>query len=102
MVLGLEKYRAKPNARERSYHLWLMDAYPCACGCGKPSTVVHHPLTRHPDQRWRRDHEFVVPMDGFCHMALHRTGSEQSFRPEVQFDEKAWQFRARAYDAGAL
>lgn len=72
------KYNAIPTKREREYHLWLMREYPCACGCGCPSTVVHHPLTRHPEQRWRRDHEFVVPMNGICHMKLHRIGSEKA------------------------
>lgn len=96
------KYNPDPTAREKAYHLWLMDAYPCVCGCGAVSGVVHHPLTRHPEQRWRRDHEFVVPMHGFCHMRLHQCGSELKFRPEISFAEKAWQFRARGYDQGFL
>lgn len=96
------KYNATPTAREKAYHLWLIDTFDCACGCGAVSGVVHHPLTRHPDQRWRRDHEFVVPMHGFCHMRLHQNGNEQKFRPEVNFAEKAWQFRSYGYDAGVL
>ena len=96
------KYNARPSEREQTYHLWLMDAFECACGCGRKSSVVHHPLTRHPEQRWRRDHEYVVPMDGNCHMELHRCGNEQRFRAHVRFDELAWQFRARGYDAGFL
>ena len=96
------KYNAVPTAREKGYHLWLMDTFDCACGCGAVSGVVHHPLTRHPDQRWRRDHEFVVPMHSFCHMRLHQVGNELKFRPDVRFAEKAWGYRARGYDAGVL
>lgn len=96
------KYNATPTAREKAYHLWLIDAFDCACGCGAVSGVVHHPLTRHPDQRWRRDHEFVVPMHGFCHMRLHQCGNEQKWKPEISLAEKAWQFRARGYDQGYL
>ena len=96
------KYNARPSEREQTYHLWLMDAFACSCGFGRKSSVVHHPLTRHPDQRWRRGHEYVVPMDGNCHMALHRCGNEQAFRPDIRFDELAWQYRARGYDAGFL
>ena len=90
-----ERYNAVPNARERAFHLWLMDAYPCVCGCGYAAGEVHHPLDRHPLQRWRRDHEFVVPMFWQCHRAVHRAGSDQ-------FAEKAWQYRAYGLDAGYL
>lgn len=97
-----ERYNPRPTEREQGYHLWLMDAFPCVCGCGRRATVVHHPLTRHPEQRWRRDHEFVVPMDGGCHMELHRAGNERKFRPSICFAEKAYGFRARGYDQGFL
>lgn len=95
------KYNATPTPRERRYHRWLINAFPCVC-CGAVSGVVHHPLTRHPEQRWRRDHEFVVPMDGFCHMALHQCGNEQLWKPDLRLDELAWQFRADGYDRGHL
>lgn len=85
------KYNPTPNARERKFHLWLMDAYPCACGCGRPATEVHHPLQRHPAQRWRRDHTFVVPLWWECHREVHRHGSDT-------FAERAWQFRSYGFD----
>jgi len=94
-MLGRPKYNPTPTARERRFHLWLMDAYPCACGCGRPATEVHHPLERHPEQRWRRDHEFVVPMWWECHREVHRQGSDT-------FAGRAWQFRAYGLDAGFL
>lgn len=86
------KYNPIPTKREREYHLWLMSEYPCACGCGERSAVVHHPLTRHPEQRWRRDHEFVVPMTDHCHRALHAMGKESLFS-DVDFSGLAWWFR---------
>lgn len=72
-----EKYNPTPTKRERAYHLWLMEGCPCSCGCGGPSTCVHHPLEEHPEQRWRRDHEYVVPMTDGCHRALHARGHER-------------------------
>lgn len=91
------KYNATPTAREKTYHEWLMETFPCACGCGQAATVVHHPLTRHPRQRWRRDHEFVVPMNGGCHMDLHGRG----FEPE-EFADLAFWHRHNAMELGKL
>ena len=96
-----EKYNPTPTAREKAYHLWLMEEYPCACGCGERSTVVHHPLTEHPEQRWRRDHEFVVPMTGHCHMALHAMGREHLFS-DVDFAAHAFGYRRDGIEAGKL
>ena len=95
------KYNATPTKREREYHLWLMDTFPCSCGCREVSETVHHPLTRHPEQRWRRDHEFVVPMTDHCHRALHALGSEILFTHK-DFAAMAAEFRAVGYKAGKL
>lgn len=78
-----EKYNREPNAREKAYHIWLMETYPCVCGCGKQSTIVHHPLQEHPDQRWRRDHEYVVPMNGYCHFDLHQKRGTDEYAEEA-------------------
>ena len=94
-MLGRPKYNPRPSVQERRFHEWLMDAFPCACGCGRVATEVHHPLQRHPSQRWRRDHEFVVPLWWECHREDHRHGSDT-------FAEKAWQFRSYGIDAGQL
>ena len=90
-----ERYNPKPTARERAYHIYLIETYPCSCGCGRPSTEVHHPLERHPEQRWRRDHTFVVPIWWECHREVHRHGSDQ-------FAEQAWQYREAGIDEGKL
>jgi hypothetical protein len=96
-----EKYNPTPTKREREYHEWLMAEYPCACGCGGRSTVVHHPLTRHPEQRWRRDHEYVVPMTDHCHRALHAMGREDLFT-DRDFATAAFEFRVAGYEEGKL
>lgn len=94
------RYNPTPTKREKDYHAWLMENFPCACGCGGQSTVVHHPLERHWGQRWRRDHEFVVPMNGFCHMDLHRKGSETGRFEGMS--AKAFRFRKQAIEGGKL
>jgi hypothetical protein len=96
-----EKYNPTPTRREREYHLWLMQEHPCICGCGEPSATVHHPLTRHPAQRWRRDHEFVVPMTDHCHRALHAMGRESLFS-DINFAAEAWFCRKAGLRAGQL
>ena len=96
------KYKAKPSAIQKAYHQWLMDTFGCFCGCERRSTVVHHPLTRHPQQQWRRDHEFVVPMYWACHVALHQCGSEQKYRPDLDFADGAYHFRQQGLGAGQL
>lgn len=95
------KYNPTPTAREKAYHLWLIDEFHCVCGCGDPSQCVHHPLTRHPAQRWRRDHEFVVPMTDHCHRALHAMGMESLFT-DKNLAAEAWFYRADGRKAGKL
>jgi hypothetical protein len=96
------KYNATPTEREKAYHEWLMDAYDCICGCGGKATFVHHPLERHPAQRWRRDHEFVVPMTDHCHRALHAEGSEAKYDPDNDYPSEALAYRALAKSGGLL
>lgn len=95
------KYNPTPTVREKEYHVWLMDEFPCACGCGEASGTVHHPLEEHPDQRWRRDHEFVIPMTDHCHRALHAMGRESLFS-DRDFAALAAGFRNAGYEAGKL
>lgn len=95
------KYNATPTAKEREYHIWLMDAHDCIC-CGRRATFVHHPLVRHPEQRWRRDHEFVVPMTDECHRALHAAGSEAKYDPDNDYASAAAFYRALGKACGLL
>lgn len=97
-----EKYNPTPTARELRFHHWLIENFLCVCGCGNVSEHVHHPLERHPTQRWRRDHEFVVPMRAVCHMALHSAGSEARFDPATDYPAEAAQCRQLAIEAGKL
>jgi hypothetical protein len=97
-----ERYNATPSAREKAYHIWLMETFPCICGCHAPSTIVHHPLTEHPEQGRRRNHEYVVPMNGHCHMRLHSVGDEWMWRPDLPLGELAHWFRREAIQEGKL
>lgn len=85
----------KLTAREKRYHLALIDDSICVCGCGRQATLVHHPLQEHPDQRTRRNHEYVVPMYWECHDRLHRHGSDQ-------YADAAAEYRAKALESGML
>lgn len=72
-----ERYRPRPNSKERRYHAMIMEK-PCM-GCGiEPAGVAHHPLMKSPLQRYRRDHEFVVPVCHNCHTEIHdHIGNEE-------------------------
>lgn len=71
------KYQPNPNAAEKRHHLAVMEL-PCM-GCGsEPSGVAHHPLMESPLQRWRRDHEFVVPVCHTCHAEIHDSYGDEA------------------------
>jgi len=73
-----EQYNPRPNAKEKRFHLWLMDM-PCeACGID-PCGVFHHLLTDTPEKRWDRDHEMGLALCDPCHRELHRNGNEQAW-----------------------
>ena len=97
-----ERYNPRPTERERQFHIWLMDTFPCACGCGGQATVVHHVLGSHPAKRWRRDHAVVVPMTAEHHMKLHAMGSERLFDPDQDYGERAANFKQMAMELGKL
>jgi hypothetical protein len=95
------RYNPVPTAQEKAYHLWLMERL-CVCGCGRQATLVHHPLTRHGSQRWRRDHEYAVPMANECHVALHMCGNEKVWRSDLALDDIAHGLRIAAVREGVL
>ena len=96
------KYNPEPTKREKAFHLWLMENFACVCGCGRGSTVVHHPLNRHPNQRWRRDHEYVVPMFFECHNELHGVGNERKWRDDLCLPLEAAEYRWSGYQERLL
>ena len=93
------KYNPVPNAKERRHHERLMNL-PCLA-CGGAGGVVHHVLTRHFEKRWRRDHEWVLPMDDNCHRALHACGNEREW---CEFDpvNEAAMLRLESIQEGIL
>ena len=77
-----DKYNPIPNAKERRHHIRVM-ALPCM-GCkAEPAGVAHHPLMQSPLQRWRRDHEFAVPVCDTCHRDIHDV-----FGNEIEWADK--------------
>jgi hypothetical protein len=79
-----EKYNPKPNAREMRHHIRLCNL-PCIA-CGGAGGVFHHLLSEATGKRWRRDHEFGLPMCDHCHRALHAHGDERTWCQVQGFD----------------
>ena len=96
-----DKYHAKPNARELRFHLWLIENVPCVHS-DMNAECVHHILQSHPAKRWRRDHEFVVPMTNEAHIALHAAGSERAFDSDKDYGELAIECHKLATEEGVL
>ena len=70
-----DKYNPTPSAKEKRFHLWMMEM-PCeACGA-YPCGVFHHLLTETGHKRWRRDHEMGLPLCDPCHRDLHAYANE--------------------------
>jgi len=70
-----EQYNPRPTAKEKRFHLWLMDM-PCeACGI-EPCGVFHHLMSEIDGKRWDRDHEVGISLCDPCHRELHRSGDE--------------------------
>lgn len=80
------KYNPTPNARELRHHIRLINL-PCIA-CKGVGGVFHHLLSSATGKRWRRDHEYGLPMCHDCHCALHAHG-----------DERAWCI-VQGFDAG--
>jgi hypothetical protein len=78
------RYNLTPNAKERAHHERLI-AMPCIC-CGREGGVFHHLLSRADGMRWRRDHEWGLPMRDECHRALHAHGNERVWCEGKGFD----------------
>ena len=88
-----QKYNPKRNAREQRHWEWVSEQ-PCM-GCGSQSGPPHHPLMESPDQRWRRDHEFIVPICPPCHTEIHdEFGNEEKWA-----ESKGWQLPVRVAEA---
>jgi len=96
------KYNPVPNAKERRHHERLI-SMPCIA-CKGSGGVAHHVLTAHFEKRWRRDHEWVLPMCDSCHRALHSHGDEQRWCNALGFDpiHEAEILRHESINAGVL
>ena len=97
-----EKYNPKPNARELRHHVRLCNL-PCIA-CGGAGGVFHHLLSEATGKRWRRDHEYGLPMCDHCHRALHAHGDERTWCQVQGFDPsiEAGLHRLESIQAGIL
>ncbi len=83
-----DKYKPTPSAKEKRFHLALMDM-PCTA-CGRdPCGVFHHLLTDAPEKRHRRDHELGLNLCDPCHRDLHADGDEWAWCAARGFDPVA-------------
>jgi hypothetical protein len=82
-------YAVQPTAAQKRYHGALRRFHPggpyrpCQCGCGRPGGTIHHILADMPGKVRKRDHWFVVALNGGCHNgrsdSIHLLGSEAKF-----------------------
>lgn len=80
-----EQYNPTPTAREKRFHLALMEL-PChACGM-EPCGVFHHLLTETTEKRWRRDHKMGIELCDPCHRDLHDSADEWAWCVARGFD----------------
>lgn len=70
-----------PTAKEKRFHLWVMEKPCCVKGCNRPS-IAHHEKQPYPLPR--RDHMFVVNICDPHHRELH---TDLSWRLEKFFDK---------------
>ena len=98
-----EQYNPRPSAKEKRFHLWLMDG-PCqTCGI-EPCGVFHHLLTEITDKRWDRDHEVGLGLCDPCHRELHGSGNELAWCNSMGLDPvvAAWDNRAFGKQRGFI
>jgi hypothetical protein len=71
--------------------------------CGRDA-VAHHVMQDCLGKRWRRDHEFVVPLCNDCHGDLHLNDSETAWQDSFSLDlpRIAEDLRDGSYEEGIL
>lgn len=99
------KYSPVMNAAEKR-HKARVKSLPCV-GCGVVGrTDAHHTLLSIPGKRWRRDHEFLVPVCPDCHQGpngIHGIGNELTWCERNGVDIRtAENLRAESYAMGIL
>jgi hypothetical protein len=98
-----ERYNPTPTEREKRHHLRVMDL-PCLVCLATPCGVFHHLLQNCAGKRWRRDHEFGVPLCDPCHRGLHANGSEIAWQGSFGLDlaQEAEFLRLESVNEGIL
>ena len=57
--------KQKLTAKEKKFHLWVMEKGCCVPGCWREPVVFHHEKQKYPLPR--RDHKFGVPLCDYHH-----------------------------------
>lgn len=78
------RYNPVPSAKEKRHHIRLINL-PCIA-CKGAGGVFHHLLSHATGKRWRRDHEYGLPLCDHCHRALHTHGDEREWCQVQGFD----------------
>lgn len=63
------RYNPKMNDAELRHKAKVL-RQPCY-GCGMQSQNAHHTLLKFPEKRWRRDHDWLLPVCFTCHSLIH-------------------------------
>jgi len=100
-----QKYSPVMNAAEKRHKAWIK-SLPCI-GCGAVGrSDAHHTLLSIPGKRWRRDHEFLIPVCWDCHQGprgIHGIGNELTWCERNNVDTRtASKLRAESIGLGIL
>lgn len=84
------RYNPVMNAAEKRHKAWIKSL---ACiGCGGGPSDAHHTLLSIPGKRWRRDHEYLIPVCWCCHQGpngIHGIGNELTWCERNNVDIRA-------------
>lgn len=63
------KYSPVMTAAEKEHALFVTEQL--CFGCGSCPVQAHHTLLSFPEKRWRRDHDWLLPVCYACHTNIH-------------------------------
>ena len=99
------KYNPVMNAAEKRHKAWIKSLACIGCGVVGRSDA-HHTLLSIPGKRWRRDHEFLIPVCWACHQGpqgIHGIGNELTWCERNNVDIRAASIlRAESLELGIL
>lgn len=97
-----ERYNPVMTAAEKEHAMRVMER---ACfGCGYHQTIAHHTLLSFPEKRWRRDHDWLLPVCYACHTNIHDNfGDETVWLQSIgRTPEEAIAYMAELHEVRAM